>query len=146
MDQPATAPVIPGGRIEGYRNSTPRLIRLIGLGDSGAKVVRRVAAHAPANVQVTTNEMPVGWDELASDATAGRSNLIVVVCAERDQRLFCPDRGKPDMLVTFVLLQNDGNLNVAADHRLANARRFADLFVTTSDTDYVSDLIDNLAS
>jgi hypothetical protein len=32
------------------------------------------------------------------------------------------------------------------DERVANARGFSDLFVTTSDVDYVSDLIDNLAS
>jgi hypothetical protein len=146
MDQSATAPAIPGGRIEGYRNSSPRLIRLVGLGDAGAKVARTVATHAPANVEVMTNEMPVGWDELASDDAAERSNLVVVICAEGDQRLFCPERGKPKMLVTFVLLQNSGGLDAAADPRVAKARRFADLFVTTSDADYVSDLIDNLAS
>ena len=36
----APAAAIPGGRIGNYRNSSPRLIRLLGLGDVGGKVVR----------------------------------------------------------------------------------------------------------
>ena len=70
--------------------------------------------------------------------------MIVIVCAEGDEGLFRPEQGKPDMLVTFVLLTV--NRLAAGDQRLAKARGFADLFVTTSDVDYVSELIDNLAS
>ena len=72
--------------------------------------------------------------------------MIVIVCAEGDERLFRPEHGKPDMLVTFVLLQSTGSMPAAGDQRVANARGFSDLFVTTSDADYVAELIDNLAS
>jgi hypothetical protein len=108
-----------------------------------------VAEHARPNVEVMTNAMPVSWAELASERCGARMNMIVIVCAEGDQRLFRPERGKPDMLVTFVLLRNSGSPaspDAVSDRQVASARSFSDLFVTTSDADYVSDLIDNLAS
>src|SRR3954465_7231014 len=133
---------IPGGRIGHYRNSSPRLIRLLGLGDAGAKVAHAVSKRGLPNVEVVTNAKPVGWDELPG----GRVNMLVIVCAEGDERLFRPERGKSDMLVTFVLLQSTGSIPAAGDQRVANARGFSNLFVTTSDADYVAELIDNLAS
>jgi hypothetical protein len=137
---------IPGSRIGHYRNSFPRLIRLLGLGDAGAKVARSVAERGLPNVEVMTNSRPVGWDGLADERPGERTNMLVIVCAEGDERLFRPERGKPDMLVTFVLLQSTGSMPAAGDQRVANARGFSDLFVTTSDADYVAELIDNLAS
>jgi hypothetical protein len=105
-----------------------------------------VAERGRPNVEVLTNARPVGWDEVAAERSGARTNMIVIVCAEGDERLFRPERGKPDMLVTFVLLQGAGRWRTNGDHQLANARGFSDLFVTTSDVDYVSELIDNLAS
>jgi len=133
---------VPGGRIDNYRNSSPRLIRLLGLGDEGGKVARDLAKRHLPNVEVRTNTRPVGWKDVVQDTTY--ANMIVIVCAEGDEGLFRPEQGKPDMLVTFVLLTV--NRLTAGDQRLAKARGFADLFVTTSDVDYVSELIDNLAS
>jgi hypothetical protein len=133
---------IPGGRIDHYRNSSPRLIRLLGLGDEGGKIARSLANRCLPNVEVLTNTRPVGWKEVAQDSA--HANMIVIVCAEGDEGLFRPEQGKPNILVTFVLLTV--NRMVAGDQRLATARAFADLFVTTSDVDYVSELIDNLAS
>jgi hypothetical protein len=146
MNLATGAATIPGSRIEHYRNSSPRLIRLLGLGEAGGKVARRVAKRGLPNVEVLTNAKPVGWNEVATERPGERTNMIVIVCAEGDERLFCPERGKPDMLVTFVLLRNSASLPAAGDQRVASARGFSDLFVTTSDADYVSELIDNLAS
>jgi hypothetical protein len=146
MNLPTVAATIPGSRIAGYRNSSPRSIRLLGLGDLGGKVVRSVAKRGLPNVDIMTNAKPVGWNDVAGEHPDGRTNVVVIVCAEGDERLFRPERGKPDMLVTFVLLQSDDGAGVADERRLASARGFSDLFVTTSDVDYVSELIDNLAS
>jgi hypothetical protein len=146
MELPTQAATILGSRIEHYRNSTPRLIRLLGLGEAGGRVARRVAERGLPNVEVLTDAKPVGWNEVAAERPGARTNMIVIVCAEGDERLFRPERGKPDMLVTFVLLQGNSIVPAAHDERVENARGFSDLFVTTSDADYVSDLIDNLAS
>src|SRR5262249_54766787 len=131
--------------ISGYRNSSPRLIRLLGLGADGMEIARKIAARGLPNVEILTHGRPVGWDEIAPDRRGAATNMIVIVCAEGDERLFRPQCGKPDMLVTFVLLQEPARRRAARDP-VANARGFSDLFVTTSDADYVADLIDNLAS
>jgi hypothetical protein len=137
---------IPGSRIAGYRNSSPRLIRLLGLGERGGKVAREVATRGLPNVEVITNARPVGWDDIARQRPGERTNMVVIVCGEGDERLFSPSQGKPDMLVTFVVLKHSGEIPAADEARVANMRGLSDLFVTTSDGDYVGDLIDNLAS
>ena len=72
--------------------------------------------------------------------------MVVIVCGEGDQVLFNADQDKPKSLVTFVLLQKISNALVVADENFAKARNRCDLFVTTSDADYVGDLISNLVS
>ena len=145
MESAIAAAVLPGHRIDGYRNSSPRLVRLLGLGEQGGSVARGVARRAFPNVEVRTPARPIGWEDVVHTGDDARINMVVIVCAEGDERLFRPDHGKTDMLVTFVLLQRPGDLP-AEDERLANARGFSDLFVATSDADYVAELIDNLAS
>jgi hypothetical protein len=136
MDFFPEAAAIPGSRIAGYRNSSPRLIRLLGLGERGGL----------PNVEVVTNARPVGWDDIASERPGERTNMVVIVCGEGDERLFNPSQGKPNMLVTFVVLKHSGDMPATDEARVAAMRGLSDLFVTTSDGDYVGDLIDNLAS
>jgi hypothetical protein len=137
---------IPGRRIAGYRNSMPRSIRLFGLGEYGSRIVREVATRDRPNVEVVTGARPVGWDDIAPERPGQRTNMIVIVCGEGDERLFNPAKGRPDMLVTFVVLKEDDEAPMTDDPRIAQMRGLSDLFVTTSDSDYVGDLIDNLAS
>jgi hypothetical protein len=146
MELWAQAETIPGSRIENYRNSAPRLIRLLGLGETGSEIAREVAKRRLPNVEVVTHATPVGWSDVAREAPGAPVNMLVIVCAQGDERLFRPERGKPDMLVTFVLLQGARIVPAAHEERIASARSFSDLFVTTSDADYVAELIENLAS
>jgi hypothetical protein len=57
-----------------------------------------------------------------------------------------PAHGKPNVLVTFVVLQDVTQAPEAQETLAAQIRGLSDLFVTTSDPDYVGDLIENLAS
>lgn len=141
----SSAPAIPGNRIGGYRNSSPRRIRLFGLGKHGGSVARQVSARNYPNVEVVTEARSIDWDEIATECRGSRANMIVVVCAEGDERLF-PVRSRPDTPVTFVLLTQSANPSIVDDRHLAKMRGQSDLFVTTSDSDYVGELIDNLAS
>ena len=145
MQQQITPP-IPGNRIADYRNSKPRFVRLYGLGDRGASLARAIAREAGPNVAIKSGSQPVGWHEIAGDMPDPNTNMVVIVCGEGDQVLFKADGNKPDSLVTFVVLQKISNALVAGDENFARVRNQSDLFVTTSDADYVSDLIDNLAS
>ncbi len=138
---------IPGRRIGGYRNSARRHIKLYGLGQTGASVARAVGERRLPNVEVRTGTRAAGWAEITGGAGNARdTNMVVIVCGEGDEGLFRPERERPQSLVTFVLLQRQGNLLVVRQPSVAGARSSADLFVTTSDRDYVADLIDNLAS
>jgi hypothetical protein len=136
---------IPGRRIGHYRNSSRRRIKLYGLGDTGASVARAVGARGLPNVEVRTGTGAAGWAQITGSHDRD-TNMVVIVCAEGDEELFRPEPERPESLVTFVLLQRQGNLLVVRERSVSGARGSADLFVTTSDRDYVADLIDNLAS
>jgi len=138
---------IPGRRIGHYRNSSRRRIKLYGLGQTGAAVARAVGVRGLANVEVRSGTGAAGWAEVTGGGATDRdTNMIVIVCGEGDEELFRPEPERPQSLVTFVLLQRQGNLLVVRQRSVSGARGSADLFVTTSDRDYVADLIDNLAS
>jgi hypothetical protein len=142
---PIAAP-IPGSRISGYRNSLPRLVRLFGLGEHGSRVAREVAARGLPNVEVITDVRPIGWDDIAKEHSGERINILVVVCGEGDEQLFSPVGGKPRILVTFVVLKDCAEVSDSKPAGLSQAGGQYDLFVTTSESDYVGELIDNLAS
>jgi hypothetical protein len=137
---------IPGRRIGHYRNSSRRRIKLYGLGQTGAAVARAVGARGLPNVEVRSGTGAAGWAEITGGAADRDTNMVVIVCGEGDEELFRPEPERPQSLVTFVLLQRQGNLLVVRQRSVSGARGSADLFVTTSDRDYVADLIDNLAS
>jgi hypothetical protein len=137
---------IPGRRIGHYRNSARRVIKLYGLGQTGATIAQAIGARGLPNVEVRTGSRAAGWDEIAGREPDPATNMVVIVCGEGDEGLFRPERTRPPSLVTFVLLQRQGNLLVVREECVSRARGSADLFVTTSDRDYVADLIDNLAS
>ena len=145
METASDLATIPGRRIGHYRNSSQRFIKLYGLGKTGASVARAVGERRLPNVEVRTGSRAADWAEIAG-APDPATNMVVIVCAEGDEGLFRPERERPQSLVTFVLLQPEGDLLVVRKQSLASARGSADLFVTTSDRDYVADLIDNLAS
>jgi hypothetical protein len=145
MELFARAARIPGDRIAGYRNSMPRRIRLFGLGERGSGIALEIAGRAYRNVEVVTDTRPIGWTEIIGEQLE-RPDTVVIVCREGDERLFRPSPGKPSMLVTFVVLQEVAQAAEAQETLAAQIRGLSDLFVTTSDPDYVGDLIDNLAS
>jgi hypothetical protein len=137
---------IPGRRIGHYRNSARRHIKLFGLGAAGTGIAEAIEARGLPNVEVRTGERAGSWDEIAGAQPDPATNMVVIVCGEGDEEAFRPGRERPSSLVTFVLLQRQGNLLVVRQDSVSRARSAADLFVTTSDRDYVADLIDNLAS
>jgi hypothetical protein len=139
------APAIPGARISNYRNSTPCNIRLVGLGAAGTEAVRGIARLGMSNVAITTRNTTFDWQQVAP--VGADLNLLVIVCAEGDEHLFEPAANRTEMPVTFVLLQEKpGRTAAVLDGKLPRARAGVDLFVTTSDADYVCELIANLAS
>jgi hypothetical protein len=145
MDLGAESLMNAGQRIGNYRNSTPRFIKLLGLGKGGSKLAKSVADRGFANDDVTTDLASIGWSELmAGGPCNSRVNMVVIVCAEGDEALFKPDHARPDVMVTFVVVRP--GIDGTETSSFATARACSDLFVTTSDLDYVPELIANLAS
>lgn len=136
---------IPGRRIGHYRNSARRHVKLFGLGATGTSIARAIGARGLPNVEVRTGDRAGSWSEIAGQPDPA-TNMVVIVCGEGDEALFRPAAERPRPPVTFVLLQRQGDMLVVRKDSVSNARSSADLFVTTSDRDYVADLIDNLAS
>ena len=64
-----------------------------------------------------TNARPVGWGDIATQRPGERTNMVVIVCGQGDERLFDPTQGKPDMLVTFVVLKEIGEVPAPAPAR-----------------------------
>ena len=144
MHPAASSIAIPGMRISNYRNSAPRAIRLVGLGAAASGLVQDIAAGAPPNVAAITSASPVDWPDLVG-AQDRDLNMIVIVCREDDARLFRPT-GRPGVLATFVVLRDNEQTWTPQERNFDRQRACCDLFVTTSDPDYVRELVDNLAS
>ncbi len=137
---------IPGMRIPNYRNSAPRTIRLCGIGEAAREVVSRIAQRGLPNVQIATGTAAADPTADAGAPPRRDADLIVIVCGTGDAHLFRPLERRPGVPLTFILLQHEGRPAPADPAELDEMRAQSDLFVTTSDRDYVSELIDNLAS
>jgi hypothetical protein len=72
--------------------------------------------------------------------------MVVIVCGQGDEGLFQSTTARLGVPVTFVLLRETGIPPTTDESGLRRPRLTADLFVTTSDTAYVYELIANLAS
>ena len=115
---------IPGRRIGHYRNSSRRSIKLYGLGKTGATVARAVGERGLPNVEVT-HRQPRGRLEPRSRA---RSPIPPPTwwssCAAKATRAcFGRNASGRDSLVTFVLLQRQGNLLVVRNDSVSRRAR-----------------------
>ena len=134
-------------RIDHHRNSSPRLIRLLGLGEKGGKVARKVANARPAQCPGLTDAKPVGWKDIATTMARrpdqyDRHRLR----ARATSACFARSTASPICWSPSSCCKASAIRGRPESTRVANVRGFSDLFVTTSDADYVSELIDNLAS
>src|SRR6516165_6979016 len=142
MELSGTTARVPGERLGGYRNSRRRRLRVVGLGERGSHIVQEVARRGYRNVVISTDVRRVGWKEIVGGEPTELPNLVIIVCGEGEEHLFGPTHGKPDMLVTFVVLSELACGPADQEATAAQIRGLSDVFVTTSDSDYVGDLVD----
>jgi hypothetical protein len=147
---PASATIAVGwpGRIGGYRNSAPRRVKLIGLGESAKAVVARIAQAGLPNVLVAPQAEDARTAALDAPVEGASPNMIVLVYRSGDRVALPRLSEQRKLLVTLVRLEDAGT-DPRADARDPNAeelRAIADLFITTTDADFVLELVTNLAS
>jgi len=132
------------GRIGGYRNSAPRRVKLIAVGEGAKAVVARVAQMGLPNVLLAPEVDGTCSASLDAPVEGASPNMIVLVYRSGDRVALPRLVEKPKLLVTFVLL-DEASAN-AHDASAQALRAIADLFITIADGDFVLELVSNLAS
>ena len=137
----------PGSRIEGYRNSTPRFIKLLAVGKNAGELINEINDHERENV-LTSGRVEIDPSTPMDEPVDGiKPNAVIVVHeeGETDQFPFLIERTAS--MLSFIVLE-DGSVRreAAANGKMRQLRDIADLFVTTTDRGFVRELVDNLAS
>lgn len=135
----------PGRRIEGYRNSRPRIVKVLGVGDSASAVVRRYGRSRGANVLAPATGDPDRPESLDARVDGLAPHAVVLVLQGQPERLpFVIERTAA--MLSVVLIEPETGRTDHGAGILPSVRAVADLFVSTSDPDFVDDLVANLAS
>jgi hypothetical protein len=137
----------PGTRIDGYRNSTPRLIKLIAVGPKAERLIADIIDRDRTNVLdsgVIEPDRIIAMDEPVDGI---RPHAVIVVHDDGDADSFPFRIERTASMLSFIVLEDWApGREAAATSMMRELRAVADLFVTTSDRDFVRELVDNLAS
>jgi hypothetical protein len=136
----------PGRRLEGYRNSTPRTVKVLGVGAMAEAVLQDLAADPKGNILIQEAPTP---EPLPLDAPLyglAPGAVIVVLDALEGCASFPYRIERTAATLSVIVLEPLGQAQ--ADKRipdLSRIRGVSDLFATTSDPEFVYDLVVNLA-
>lgn len=138
---------LPGQRIDDYRNSVPRYVKVLGIGDTARDIVASFTDARRGNVLTTgmlAPKAPMAMDEPVDGL---RPNAVVVVYQKGEEVTFPFLTDRTASMLSFVVLESgDDEPEPEARRKLREIQAVADLFVTTSDRDFVAELVDNLAA
>ena len=145
----------PGSRIADYRNSAPRLVKLIGVGAQAQALAAEIAAATGGNVVLgaplgqasgqLAGALPGPLDAPVSGMVPGAVIVVLTPASAPEALGHAIERTAATLSV--VLLGPDG-AEAQAPHAemLRRLRGVSDMFAATSDPDFVRDLVANLAS
>jgi hypothetical protein len=137
----------PGQRIDDYRNSSPRYIKVLGVGESGRAIVERFNDAHRDNILTTSELDPMRLQPMDEPVDGIRPNAVIVVYQKGEQVRFPFLTDRTASMLSFIVLETpDGRADGEASRKVREIQAVADLFVTTSDKEFVSELVDNLAS
>lgn len=137
----------PGKRIEGYKNSSPRFIKVLGVGENVKDVIADINADERENVLITGSLDPHGLQPMDEPVQGIKPHAVIVVHEQGDQDKFPFLIERTASMLSFVILETKGVLHEQAESKkVRSIRAIADLFVTTSDRGFVKELVNNLAS
>ena len=136
----------PGTRINDYRNSEPRYIKVLGVGEKARAILDQLNQSHSDNV-ILTGEVsapePIPMDEPVNGM---KPNGVIVVYQKGERAGFPFLTERTASMLSLIVLEVPGETDADADRKVKQIQKVADLFVTTSDTDFVSELVHNLAS
>lgn len=151
-----------------YPNARPRAFALVGLGDGGTKIARRVGECGFANVQVLTAENPpAGGRAEAGEANAltgvarkiaaeghrlgqalEQADMIFMVATPADDLGVAAEIGEfgrqRNILITGILVNASGGRAARVDSALKPLRAATDMLVVVSDAGYIQEMLTEL--
>jgi hypothetical protein len=137
----------PGKRIEGYRNSSPRIIKVLAVGRNARKVIEEINDEARENVLMSGSLDPHRLFPIDEPVNGVKPHAVVVVHQQGEPDAFPFLIERTASMLSFIVLETDGMLREQSESKkVRNIRAIADLFVTTSDPAFVRELVYNLAS
>ena len=142
------------GRIQAP-NSRPRSIALVGLGEGGAAVARRIAGERPANLEVhVLAKSASGGDALAAIQAGGGdlqrdlacADMIFIVACRGDDVGLAPvvsgiAHGRKHPVTALYIVPADADGNGEEDETLKTLRSGVEMLVVVSDETYVTAMI-----
>ena len=135
----------PGKRIDGYRNSEPRIVKVLGVGSAAGKAVERYSRARSSNVLAPLHVeagSPVSID-VAIDGVQPNA-IVLVLHGSFEQFPFIVERTAATLSV--ILVEPETAEQGYTIDELPQIRAVADLFISTSDLDFVHELVENLSS
>lgn len=154
-----------------YPNSRPRALKLVGLGEGGARIARRVGEQKLQHVQVLLIESPsAGTGRETADQRNPLSSMVQAIAAEghrlvealgQADAIFMVATVRDDLgvaaaigqlgrqrniLITGVLVLDPAEPSATADGALECMRAAADMVVVVSDVSYVVEMLNELGA
>jgi len=145
------------GRIQSP-NSKPRTIALVGLGDGGADIARRVSAQDHANLQVhvlanagagSISAIQAGGGDLQRDLQ--NADMIFIVCGRGDDVGLAPvvssiAHARNHSVTALYIVPLEQAAGADEDETLRTLRKSVEMLVVVSDESYVPAMIAALGS
>ncbi|NLS03475.1 hypothetical protein HGP14_08875 [Rhizobium sp. P32RR-XVIII] len=136
----------PGQRIQDYRNSMPRYVKVLAIGKSAESIISSFNRDRE-NILTTGPLDPDGRQPMDEPVNGIRPNAVIVVYQKGEEVRFPFQTERTASMLSFVVLEEpDGRAEREPNKTLQAIQKIADLFVTTSDQEFVNELIDNLAN
>jgi hypothetical protein len=136
-----------GERIQGYRNSSPRIIKILAVGEGSRDIIAEVNAEERGNVVSSGPLDPNGLKPMDEPVNGLKPHAVIVVHQQGDQDRFPFLIERTASMLSLIVLETAGRRPERAEsQRVRDIRAIADLFVTTTDRGFVKELVDNLAS
>jgi len=137
----------PGQRLDNYRNSIPRYIKVFGVGNTARAIVERFNEAHRGNILSVGDVDPGKMQAMDEPVDGIRPNAVIAVYQHGEPFEFPFLTDRTASMLSFIVLDSPGQqINEDARRKIREIRLVADLFVTTTDPDFVSELVDNLAS
>jgi hypothetical protein len=117
------------------------------VGEGARSIIEQFNDTHRDNIITTGALNPMGLQPMDEPVGGIAPNAVIVVYQKGEHAAFpfLTDR-TASMLSLIVLETPDGKGNPESDKKVRKIQEVADLYVTTSDTDFVIELVDNLAS